>query len=388
MDEYGERLKAFDYCGVELVNGHYYSIFPVGTPLLAVPGVWFIDRCLNSIFDAIPKLSEYIRSRSHRSIDKLDVLALYQGVELIIASVLTALVAVVVFFIACCFTDLYLSVVIALIFAFCTPAWSTASRALWQHGPSMLMLSVTLYLFIRAREKPTLIQFAGIPLLFSYVIRPTNSISIVAFSCFVAIKYRKHLIPFFTGMIAVAVPFILFNLSVYHSILSPYYLPQRIGDNMVFVTALAGNLISPARGLFVFSPILLFSLYGIMNKIKSKRFDDLDIVLVTIIVLHWFVISSFSHWWGGHSFGPRFFTDMMPYFMCFIISIAVTIRQSNPTSKYLFSSIFIAFALISFAMHYRGANDWSVFSWNSTPVNVDCCPERLWDWHDTQFLRR
>lgn len=46
------------------------------------------------------------------------------------------------------------SLLTVFIFAFCTSAWSTGSRALWQHGPSMLMLSAALYLILSAREKP------------------------------------------------------------------------------------------------------------------------------------------------------------------------------------------------------------------------------------------
>src|SRR5207248_2106541 len=65
---------------------------------------------------------------------------------------------------------------IALIFAFGTSAWSTASRALWQHAPSMLMLTAALYLLVLAQEPSSrwnsdyrrlrLVQFASLPLAF------------------------------------------------------------------------------------------------------------------------------------------------------------------------------------------------------------------------------
>jgi hypothetical protein len=41
---------------------------------------------------------------------------------------------------------------VAMVFAFGTAAWSTASRGLWQHGPSMLCLAVAAYLAMRSRR--------------------------------------------------------------------------------------------------------------------------------------------------------------------------------------------------------------------------------------------
>jgi hypothetical protein len=52
-------------------------------------------------------------------------------------------------------------------------------RALWQHGPSMLMLTLALWLIVVAHERPWVVQFASLPLAFSYVVRPTNVVSIV-----------------------------------------------------------------------------------------------------------------------------------------------------------------------------------------------------------------
>src|SRR5262249_38064441 len=144
--------------------------------------------------------------------------------------------------------------------AFGTAAWSTASRALWQHGPSMLMLTLALYLIVRARERPWIAQLAGLPLAFAYVIRPTNSLSILLLSAFVFLTYRRYFLRYVAGGLMVAVPFFLYNLAVYGAPLSPYYLPDRIGSNPAFLEALAANLVSPARGLFFASPVLLFAL--------------------------------------------------------------------------------------------------------------------------------
>ena len=45
------------------------------------------------------------------------------------------------------------AVAVAVVFALGTQAWSTASRALWQHGPSLLFLSLAVLMAVRL-ERP------------------------------------------------------------------------------------------------------------------------------------------------------------------------------------------------------------------------------------------
>jgi hypothetical protein len=150
---------------------------------------------------------------------------------------------------------------------------------------------------------------------------------------------------------------------------------------------LAGHLISPSRGIFIFSPVLIFSIYEIAFGIKKREFGPLDWFLLLILLVHWIVISSFSKWWGGFSFGPRYFSDMVPYLIYFLILGVARILQSKGMKKIILISIFFCFVGISFGVHFRGANDWDVYRWNSEPIDVDVKPERVWDWGDIQFLR-
>jgi hypothetical protein len=43
--------------------------------------------------------------------------------------------------------------------------------------------------------------------------------------------------------------------------------------------------------------------------------------------------------------------------------------------------------VLSFFIHYRGANASEVLRWNTQPLDVDQFPDRVWDWQDAQFLR-
>ncbi len=185
----------------------------------------------------------------------------------------------------------------------------------------------------------------------------------------------------------VAVPFLLFNWRIYHSVLSPYYLPKRIGANPRFLQALAGNLISPARGLFVFSPVYVFSLWGIALKAKQRQLSSLDVALILIVVLHVLAVSSFPHWWGGHSFGPRLLADMTPYLMYLLMPAVAHVTKPTGALSWAYVLSLALLAAFSFFVHYRGANDDATSDWNDQPLNVDREPARIWDWLDLQFLR-
>jgi hypothetical protein len=378
LDEYKNILKENKYYAIEKIRGHYYTIHPIGVSLIAVPFVYIIDK---GIF------AEFIRNRSNKTSKVIDIITIHREIELFIASFIIAVTAVFIYLIVYLFLDRKYTLLVTFLFAFCTPAWSTASRALWQHGPSILMLTIVLYIILLAIEKPWLIQFASIPLAFSYVIRPTNSLSVFLLTLFVLIQYRQYLFRYLFWAMTVAIPFIFFNFTVYHSPLSWYYLPNRIGSNPHFLEALAGNLISPARGLFVFSPVLLFSIYGMVLKIKNNQADKLDYFLIGIILLHWISVSSFHNWWAGYSFGPRFFSDMIPYFIYFLIPFLKKISELKGSRKVVLVSVLLCFSVISFFIHYRGATVWEVWLWNIEPVKIRVKPERIWDWQDIQFLR-
>jgi hypothetical protein len=377
LDEYlmgrSDGLGGRDYA-VEKVAGHYYFAYPIGTPVLSLPIIAVYEK-------AYSLLGEGDFNASVKDRVPLDV-------ERLCASIIVALTSVLIYQIG----NLQLrakkySLLLVFIFAFCTSAWSTASRALWQHGPSMLMLTISLYLILLAEKRPRLIQFVAIPLAFSYIVRPTNSISILFITAYVIIFYREYILKFYLWAALVGVPFLIFNFRVYGSLLPGYYTPHWIGDGSLFLEALAGNLISPARGLFIFTPVLLLSILGAFVKFKRKAVHKIDYFLIGIIVAHWLSISSVPHWWGGWSYGPRLFTDMLPFFIYFLIPVFEELPKLKLKLKVASSLLIGLLVIFSFFVHSQGAMEEKVMDWNDDPVSVDKRPDRLWDWGDLQFLR-
>jgi len=378
LDEYKALIDRTDEGAylIQEINGHLYANYPASLSLLAVPFVFVAEQVARLAYSV--DLATYLQNN------------IPQQLEMAIASLFAALTVLLLFRVAREFLDLLPALALAFIFAFGTAAWSVASRALWRNGVSMLALTVALYLIVLARKKPSLIQFVSLPLAFSFTVRGTNGLSIAILTLYILLQYRSYFLQYVLWALLVAVPFALYNQAIYQAPASPYYSVYQplTASHPNLIEGALGNLISPSRGLLIFSPVLILAVAGVIVKLKQHTFDKLDGALVAIIVLHWFVISDFALWWGGWSYGPRFFADVLPYFFYLMIPATVAVLQLKGTRKGVLASSVTVLALFSCFVHYRGATAREVMNeWHTWPIDLGNSLARLWDWRDPQFLR-
>jgi hypothetical protein len=147
----------------------------------------------------------------------------------------------------------------------------------------------------------------------------------------------------------------------------------------------AANWISPSRGLLVFTPVFLFSLAEVYLSLRERWLFPLAPYFAVIIALHSVLIAQY---WPGHTYGPRYFTDMAPFFVVFLVP-AVDFWRKMPLGgeRTALAAAFVAFAAWGVFVHARGATSTAAQQWNSVPVSVDGAKQRVWDWSDPQFLR-
>jgi len=407
LDEYQPQLAARGFFHTQKLGGHYYTESPLGPSLLAIPGVLVLRPLFGAVFRNWPSGWEWLASvqdaRGCAPLAGEPIVALNSWAEHLIASAMTALAAAIIFLIAADEVSVSGAAVVALLFAFATPAWSTASRVLWQHGPSMLLLSAALLVQVRGGR----LIWVGALLAFAWIVRPTNLLPLVVACGWAAFHtpetrsqpddhrmntrskpggHRKG-IGFLAGAIPVLALFFAANLSTHGTWLPFYFTPGFHQGNPFVAEALAGDLISPSRGLFVFSPILVFAIGGALLKAHERRVTLLDAALAACIVGHWIVVARVSRiWWAGHSYGPRFFADLMPYFAYFLIPVVAWIERSRGRMRIAVAAAMTATAAVSVAVHAQGALDGATVAWNAYPVNVDEDPVRVWDWRRPQFL--
>lgn len=366
LDEYQILFPKAFHANLVEANGHFYNYYPYGPSLLALPYIWITDKWY---------------SIQGKNLQEKVIASSTIGFEKLISSSLLSLSACIFFFISLRLTDsIPKSLLLVFLFSFCTIVFSTISRGLWQHAGSIFLLSVVVYIFIS--NKLASIILSAIPLYFSYIVRPTNLLPIVFLSFIAILLLRKKSIYFFLLGFLTLSSFFYTNYILFGSTMHPYYDFRKVSGSNLFYEALLGNLVSPARGLFVYSPIFLFSFVGIYFKKKYETILFLDYAFFAIIVLHYVAVSRNLNWWGGHSYGYRLLSDVIPFLTFYLIYFLKYVNFKSATF-----AIFLVCMLISVFINLRGALYMETYYWNLKPDNIDTRPERLWDWKDLPFLR-
>lgn len=390
LDEYEKEIIVDGYKSIETIDGHYYTTNPVGATILSLPFIALADAVFNFSIDKFPSLSLMIQAKlaTYKVVVKEPrLIDIYPGVEMIIASFYCALAAAFMFLVCRLFLPKKHALIVVFIFAFCTSCWSTTSRALWQHGPSILMLLIAMYVLLKYEfHKSKNLHFIAIPLALAFIVRPTNAIPIFFISVYIFLYYRDYFIKYLLVSLPFAVMYFFYNYSIYTQLFSNYSQPDRVFHMKNFFEALGGNIYSPSRGLFIYSPIFLLSIFSFIRN-KSSRYRPILMLFLLIIVSHWLLISSFPHWYGGRSYGPRLFADMIPFFM---FPIVIWVKQfiDYPFAHQLRAMVLILPLLsFSFYVHYKGAYIKAVHDWNIAPTKIHDDTDRLWDWEDMQIFR-
>jgi hypothetical protein len=365
LTEYTPALQRNGFYAIRYVDGRPRTYFPIGVSILAVPAVtiaWlvrpgFFEELQNNIPDKFEK---------------------------VVASIIGAMTAVVFFWVVYSqFISPWTALFGTAILALGTSMWSTATRALWQHGPLVLMFSVVMLLMVRAPRRPALVQYAGLVLAMTYVIRPTAAVAIVAITIYVLVFYRPWFLRYVGWALVVGVPWLVFNFAIYGALLPPYYAASRM-DSPSF-SALLGVLFSPSRGLLIFTPVVLFAVSGFVPSLRERAQRPLHIAFAGIVVGITCIVVSWEGWSGGHCFGPRLMTDVVPflvYFVMFNFHLPAYVNQW--VSRCLSASIAIS-AVLGVLIHAQGALRYGPWQWNYIPNYIDT--SRIWDWTDPQFLR-
>lgn len=356
LNEYGQWLEILKHHGTVSREGKVYDYFPPGMTVLAAGPVFVLSRIFSYGF---------LESHPFET-------------ELLIASALMAIAAACFFQAASRHLKPGLAALLTIVYALGTQACSTGSRALWQQSGLLFLIPIFLLLVqeLSGASKRRLAA-VGLVLGFSYVIRPTAAIWITVASLWVASRIRERALWVFVPGILIALLFAAFSLRTYGGLLPPYYSPDRVFQAGTFFEALAGNLVSPARGILIWSPIFIFALAAPLSAMRTVPFLLPGLVCA---FLHWLVVSSFPDWWGGHSVGPRLMSETAP-FLCY----ALIPFLQRPGENLFRLSLFCLAASVGMGFHVRSIFAADVIEWNRRP-EINEHLGRLWDFRDPQPL--
>jgi len=366
----GYRENGYPY-QLDIVNGVLLYRYPAGSSVLSLPFVALAN---------IAGVSAHTADGRYRIRGELYIQAA-------LASLLMATLTVVFFRIALLMLPVIWSVVLALGGVLSTQIWSTASRVLWSHTWQILLFGVVIYILLSEEERDA----RGRPILlatlmsWAYFVRPTSSIPIAAISIYMLIFRRKEFFAYASTGAMWLIVFIAYSWRTFGTVLPAYYLFQLSSQH--FWEALAGDLISPSRGLFIYVPSTMFVLALSAYYWRTLPHRRLAVVCLSIIAVHLIVISTDPGWWGGHCYGARLSTDIVPWF--FLLAVLATrclVDEGRPMMKQFAVMLGLLTLVIGTFMNGRGAISYPANNWVNVPVNVDRDSHRVWDWSDPQFL--
>jgi hypothetical protein len=357
----------------------YYG-YPLGSTLLSAPFVSAIEsRKGLSAFHADGKPNTGVEDQ----------------LQLRIAATVSATIVALFYVMSRYFCSPWLSLLIALGFAFGSPVWSTLARSLWSHTWMVALLSGAIVTLLarrgieqaRWRSELALGVVLGSLLFWMLLTRAHGIFSAAAIGLYLLVHHRRLLgatlgtgTLWMMGLVAV-------SLHAFGTYSPPSVYSSETIDGRDIWNRFAWLMVSPSRGLLVYCPYLL--VVGGILFVFRKHVRDAGLLLpagVSIAALT-LLLSCYNGWHMGSSYGPRYFCDLLPWFVLATV-IAVQAVQSSPVSVWK-KRIAAGLLTLGFAwgvfVHGRGANSVQAWLWNARAIAVGE-EESVKDWRHPQFL--
>lgn len=355
---------------VQRVGGRYHSGYPILPALLALP-IYLVPISLLggdswALINLLAKLSASL-------IAALSVLLVYLSLRRL-GGEATALG-------------------IALVYALGTSTWSVSSQGLWGHGTAQFLMAAGIYCALRGEATPGFFHGVGLTTGLMVSTRPTTAMVGVALLAYGLRRDPRHGVRALLPCAGVLLAVLGYHLRSFGSPFGGYATlleaqASHYGIEGVWATPLAegllGLLVSPSRGLLVYSPVLALALGGVVLAVLDRRGPLLP-YLAAGFAGSLLLLGKYSIWWGGHTFGPRYLVDFLPLLAIFLLPAWRRQEGSRPWRVVVLAlfAISIAVQLVG-AFYYPSPRD---VDWNTAPRDVDVARERLWDWRDPQILR-
>lgn len=344
----------------------YYQ-YPLGNSFLAVPVV-AAARCIG--YDmTIPSHDE--------------------SVQMFLAACVCMLAFLLLHLLAMEFMDEWSAFLLALFLSLGTSFMSSLGTAFWSFAFEVNFMLFVLLQMVRSTKDPHYKMPAlwmGFMLGASWICRPTAAIFVLAALAWMAWQRPKFFNRLAIGFSIPTLAFLLFSLNEFGQLLPKYYNPSDWEGSSPLLEGLPAVLFSPARGLFVFSPLLLLSLSGFL--FAGLRRQPLYLILCGWFLLECAMLGRHASWWGGWSFGPRLLTDVLPALSVMLFWSLKEWKSQEGKFRY---KIISSFALVTggfgiFVHTVQGMYNPLVVNYNDNP-NIDFNHSfYTWNWNYPQFL--
>jgi hypothetical protein len=367
-------FEPWAYWMVRARQNQLASLYPVVAPLLVAP----------LYFPAVVWLNKH--GWEQPRIDRVAVL-----MEKISASLLASIASVLMFLVLrrdC----IRWSLPLAMAFAFGTNTWMISSQALWQHGSGELLIALSLLLISPeewAPATPVRTALLGAVCVFMAANRPPDALiagAIVLFTIWSPGRGAiwspgrgRSALWLLAGAVVPLAALLYYNLHFIGNLAGGYGMaPASKAFFHLNLSGMAGLLVSPARGLLVFSPFLVFIPVGLIQRFRAPSSRALAVAL-SLAAAAQFLVYSQADWRAGVSWGPRWLTDLLPILVWMLAPTLVVLRPAARWLLVLAMAASVGVQTIG-AFCYTGTSDARIFA--GTPASMS----GAWNPRNVPFL--
>jgi hypothetical protein len=350
---------------VRIPGGHVISLYPVTLPVLIAPLY-------------LPAVA-YLNGQGWTD-GRLDHAA--RVMEKVTASLLASLSASLLYLVLRRRATVPIALLLTLAFAFGTTTWVISSQALWQHGIAQVLVCGALLILT---GPCTAARALAVGMLCGLIAanRPPDVILAAAlgtYGLWWAGELRRAALLAAAAMLPMGLV-LFYNLGVLGNFGGGYGL---IGGPRFFqhdlLPGIGGLLVSPTRGLFVFSPFLLFLVLAWRHLPRDRAERVLSLAISAGVVLQ-LVLYAKADWRGGMSWGPRYMTDLLPLLIWMLVPVVAAIRGVGRVCFVSAVGVAIAIEAIG-AFCYTGVTDIPIFAVTSGPHQM----QAAWAWRNAPFV--
>ncbi|MFQ5941451.1 MAG: ArnT family glycosyltransferase [Nitrososphaerales archaeon] len=255
------------------------------------------------------------------------------------------------------------SLLAAITFAFATSVW-TFTTVLFIQDASVLFSTLSVYLLLRhvkQEENRRLIPvLSGLSLGLAVFVEYMTALFFPVLLAYLFFKRRNKLLILLFTLSFLAGPSMHFIYN-YVAFENPFIFPEqlkvdgqsqdlwsRFEFNDLPLHALA-YIISPYRGILLFSPVLILGMYQLYRMIKSNRHRADAVLFIGLFLVILLPYSAWHDWSGGLAYGPRFLISAIPYF---VIPISILLSEKR---SYILAGGFLSLFVVSSFIQGAGA---------------------------------
>lgn len=239
-------------------------------------------------------------------------------------------------------------IIFTLFFAIGTSMWSISSRVLWTHTIVVPILLGILHLLLKENQTKYTYMLLGFLSGLMILARPTTAIITLFIGLFILFNKRKHLFHFGLASIPPIALMLIYNTIVWGGpLIDGYNARNDIQWTTPLFQGIYNQIFTPGKGFFFITPPLMLIFVSIYKLFSNKEFGSKNNTLYRYLsmsfIFTFLMYSKWYSWYGGNSFGYRFYTDLLPIMLLLIYVLCQKLKPKLELLLY----IFIAYSIYS-----------------------------------------